>query len=252
MTDSKKILKKLNVPQSSYIERDFPFKVLSKTMTSKEKKQFSKDVESRGVRLLAVLKRETSNVLPYEDERVRYEEVHIFQVKLFSGREAAMKRVYHVLSSKIPYPLIIRFITETENETSWVAATHRKSLKDQNLLMEELYFAHTNEKEEDFLERINFEKLNRHTLKDIYESIIREINAFTLTTQYKVNVDEKDMSNEEIIESLDQLKQLDEEIEKYVNLAKKEQQLNRRIEYQMKATELKNKKSDILKKSKLP
>lgn len=238
---SSEVLKQLQLPKASFIERNFPFSVLEKQLTANEKKQFQKDVESRGMRILATLKEETTNISSYEDEVVRFDEIQLIQIKLNEWTEAAMKRVYHILSSKIPYPLVIRFIKE--EQVRWALATQTKVHQQDRLKIKELHLSAEEIEEEQLLSAWNFERAPHYNLKELHTEWTQSLIQLTLSTQH--GIEEIEENPEQLLQ---QLEELDREIAHYVNLAKKESQLNRRIDYQMKATELKQQKQAMQQK----
>lgn len=118
----KEILQALELPKETHILRTFPFNRLAPRFEMKDKKFFQALVEPHGVRLLATINTNTTNIPSYEDEQKVYQEIHYFQIKMKDVKGA--KRIYRMIAEAMPYPLLIRFVTN--KEILWIGAIHER------------------------------------------------------------------------------------------------------------------------------
>lgn len=238
MTD-KQLFSKLHLPKSTQIGRNFPFQALEKQLSSDERRYFQQVVESRGMRLLATFNPQTTNILKHEDETVRYEEIHLFQLKVHQLKETEVKRVYTMLANIMPYPLIMRFVHH--DEAIWILANHYIVERTHQLKVDRLFLTNMDTPEENYLINWHFEQLNKYSLMHFYHDMINQMINVSLEHKHQVS------DAQQAIELYEKLEQLEKEIEQYITKAKKEKQLNKRIEWQMKATKLKQQKEQLIK-----
>ncbi|MGK0575997.1 DUF4391 domain-containing protein [Macrococcus capreoli] len=229
------ILKILKLPKETWTLRTFPFNQLEKQLSLPQRKLFQENIESRGIRILATISERNTNINKFEDDIEKYEEIIIFNIKV--NRFNKVKELYKILSSKIPYPLFVIF--SLNDKYKIVMSEHEKS---DNGYLNVKAILETAEIEdlESYLQEIEFTQLNTSNLKMLYKDILTKLIKVESIKKYNTSIEETN------IEILERLKQLDKEIEQLIKKAKKEPQLNRRVEYQLKINKLKQEKENYL------
>lgn len=231
------ILTTLNLPKESWTLRTFPFNQLEKQLTLPQRKLFQERIVPRGIRILATISERNTNILKYESETEKYEEIILFQIKVNQFNK--VKDIYKTLASVMPYPLIILF----NNEDSYkiIMSEHEKTdngyLRVTNML-ETTVTINLNR----YLSSANLNGLDKTSLKTVYLDMMARFVAAESKEKYDASIE----GNK--VELLELVMKLDKEIQQLVNKAKKEPQLNRRIEYQLKANKLKEERAKYLTK----
>lgn len=231
------ILKKLNLPKSTWVLRTFPYNKLATQLNSRQQNVCSEGLESRGIRLLATINPMNTNIPKFEDEHVRFEEIHLFQIKVTSLKYC--KDIYKILAEIMPYPLLILF--SHEDKYQWIAATHGKLEHSILLKVEKMYQSSLEIPIDVYLNHLAFQNMNTLDLKNYYGMFIKQIVDTELQERYQVKTTH--IHNENLLEKI---KQLDKEISQLVNQAKKEKQMNKRIALQVEANKRKQQKQKLL------
>lgn len=240
--NEEQLLKSFQFPKSTFVLRTFPYNKLEPHLSSAQKKVVSEYVIPRGIRLLAIISPKNTNIQKYEDENERFEEIHFYCIQLNNLNKAI--DVYKIFAHVIPYPLVILFTSGEKSK--WVMATHHKQRNTHLLTMEKIYEI------DDFLShdqiegRLSFEKMNHMNLKTTYRSWIEQLLQIELQMNYAL---QKNITLEDNV--LEKLKDLDRQIEQLVKQAKREKQMNKRIEIQLKVTKLKNEKKELMANSEI-
>ncbi|PKE16365.1 DUF4391 domain-containing protein [Macrococcoides caseolyticum] len=231
------ILTTLNLPKESWTLRTFPFNQLEKQLTLPQRKLFQERIVPRGIRILATISERNTNILKYESETEKYEEIILFQIKV--NELSKVKDIYKTLASVMPYPLIIIF--NCEDRYKIIMSEHEKTdnsyLRVTNML-ETTETINLNT----YLSSANLDALDKTSLKSLYLDMMAKFVAAESKEKYDASIE----GNK--VELLELVMKLDKEIQQLVNKAKKEPQLNRRIEYQLKANKLKEERAKYLTK----
>lgn len=231
-----RLLKAMGFPKATQIMKTLPYNQMENKLTSAQKKIISDHVVSRGIRILATIQTSNTNINVFESESERYDSIVFLAVNVKDLKKSA--QIYKVFMSIMPNPLVILFFNE--NRTKWIFALHEKK-KDGYLKMKDMYEISETVTLEQVQEKVHFESLQNQHLKAFYRSWIEQLLSLELYTSYQVN---RSVTLEKNI--LQQLRVLENEITYYVDQAKKESQLNKRIEHQLKANELKQKKQCLI------
>ncbi len=229
------ILKILELPKSTHTLRTFPLNRIEGQLSLTQRKVFHDFIVPRGIRILASINEQLTNITKYEDDKVRYEEIIIFLIRVTNLSKA--KEIYKTLAGKMPYPLIIIF--QQDDSYSIITAEHEKA-SDYTLRITSMYQTEPTKHLDMYLDKIKFTHLDKENLYSFYKSIMNGL--VQAETEKKYAIEDAQLN----IEKLEELKRLEKEIERLIKLAKKENQMNRRIEYQMKATALKKQKTQLL------
>ena len=140
----------------------------------------------------------------------------------------------------MPNPLVILFFDESR--TKWIFATHEKR-KDGFLVIKAMYEVQEVVTLEKVKQQLNFEHFNKTNLKTLYESWLEQLLQIELEARYNIYTPVSLQNN-----LLEKIIIMDTQIDDYVKQAKKETQLNKRIELQQAANKVKLAKQILIEK----
>ncbi|WP_312085333.1 DUF4391 domain-containing protein [Exiguobacterium sp.] len=232
-----RLLKAVGFPKATHIMRTLPYNQLEDKLNPVQKKVISDHVVSRGIRILATIQTNNTNIEPFESETERYDSIILLLVSVHDLRKS--NQIYKMFMNIIPNPLVILFFDGSN--TKWILATHIKK-KDGFLTHDRVYEFNKiiMKNAEQFLE---FDSFNKDNLKLFYESWIEQLLHLELKARYNIYAPVSLESN-----LLEELVIMDSQIEDYIKRAKQEKQLNKRIEMQQAANRIKLRKQSILEK----
>ena len=193
-------------------------------------KQFLQD-SVQSIYMLASLKTDNTHIAVYEDNKELYQEIQFLYVKTKDKGDST--KIYKMLAHLLPYPLVI-LADEPDSFTIYTGRFEKLStgfLKLVNVYPSPVY---QDENLEEVLQQISLIDLPRQNLKTFYDGLRDEIATATAKSQYGEAVG--NITGEE----KDQLDALKKQIEDLRGQIKKERQLNRKIDMQMKLKKLKD------------
>ncbi len=231
------LIKSMELPKSTHVLRNFPYNKIEPQLNTVQRKVVSEQVLSRGIRILAIISTNNTNIPKFEDERVRYEEIHFYAIQLHNLKKAT--DVYKVFAQIIPYPLVIVF-TDGEH-TRWVMATHQKQKQTHLLTTNQIFEFDESITLEQVESNVSFSTMDKLDMKRVYHSWIEQLLQVELKGKYGLT---RDITLENNL--VKQLKELDRQIELLVAQAKREKQMNKRIALQVEANKLKNAKQALM------
>lgn len=226
----KDIIKWWKFPSATVINRNLPKTQIYPHMKNAANKKFLQD-SVQSLYMLASLKTDNTHIAVYEDDKELYQEIQFLYVK--TKEKGDSTKIYKLLAHLIPYPLVIL----TDEPDSFTIYTGRFEklltgfLKLVNVYPSPVYH---DEDLEEVLQQITLINLPRQNLKTFYDGLRDEIATATVKSQYGEAVG--DITSED----KDQLDALKKQIEDLRGQIKKERQLNRKIDMQMKLKKLKN------------
>lgn len=185
----------------------------------------------QSIYMLASLKTDNTHVAMYEDDKELYQEIQFLYVK--TKYKGDSTKIYKMLAHLIPYPLVI-LTDEPDSFTIYTGRFEKLStgfLKLVNVYPSPVY---QDENLEEVLQQISLIDLPRQNLKNFYDGLRDEIATAMANSQYGEAVG--NITGEE----KDQLDALKKQIEDLRGQIKKERQLNRKIDMQMKLKKLKD------------
>ena len=239
--NEEQLLNNIQLPKSTHVLRTFPYNKLEPQLMAAQKKMISENVLPRSIRLLAIISPNNTNIPKYEDDTVRFEEIHFYYIQVQNLKKAV--DVYKIFAQIMPYPLVILFSDGVN--TCWVLATHIKQKQTHLLSMNQIYECDETVPFDEVKEHLSFLEMNNFNLKTIYDSWIQQLLQTEL--KYKYGIDCHITLENNILQ---RLKALDGQIEQLVLQAKREKQMNKRIALQVKANKLKSDKQAIIDKEK--
>lgn len=229
-------LKAIQFPKETHFLRTFPYNKIEGRLSATQKKVISENVISRGIRILAVIQENNTNIRKYEDENERYDSIQFFHIKVKQLKKVV--EVYRIFANIMPNPLVILF--SNEKNTKWIFATHEKK-KDLTLTIQNVYEISEDVAIDRVEKQLSFGQLTKTDLKLFYQSWIEKMLEIELECKYGVY---KPISLENNL--LQELKVMDGKIEYLVGQAKREKQMNKRIALQVEANKLKADKQALI------
>ncbi|MBN2918805.1 chemotaxis protein [Ligilactobacillus salivarius] len=228
--ETKDIIKWWRFPSATIINRNLPKTQIYPHMKNVADKQFLQD-SVQSIYMLASLKTDNTHIAVYEDDKELYQEIQFLYVKIKDKGDST--KIYKMLAHLIPYPLVIL----TDGPDSFTIYTGRfEKLSTGFLKLVNVYPSpvYQDENLEEVLQQISLIDLPRQNLKTFYDGLRDEIATATAKSQYGEAVG--NITGEE----KDQLDALKKQIEDLRGQIKKERQLNRKIDMQMKLKKLKD------------
>lgn len=232
------ILNAIGFPKATQILKTLPYNQLENRLTSAQKKLITEHVVTRGIRILATVQTSNTNIEVFESETERYDSIVFLAVNVKDLKKSA--QVYKVFMSTMPNPLVILFFDETR--TKWIFATHEKK-KDGFLTSKTLYEVQEVVTLQKVEEQLRFENFHKVNLKTFYESWLEQLLQMELEARYNIYTPVSLSNN-----LLEKLIVMDAQINNYIGQAKKETQLNKRVELQQAANKVKLAKQAIIDK----
>lgn len=236
--DETALLNRLSIPKSAWFLRNLPFNQLAQRLNSKQRKVVEESIEAYGIRILATITPRHTNIIAYEDEQEKYEEIHLYSIKLKDWQK--QKEIYRILASLIPYPLAILFYQQ--DKQSWVLAKHHRHVDGVRLVTDTLYQSKPEIENEVYITGFNFNQLNKTNLKLFYQSLIDAMVSLELKENYQLDLQQVPQA-----EYLAQLTEIDKQIDSIQKQARKETQMNQRLPLNMKIHQLKQDKAKLIK-----
>lgn len=236
--DETAILNELSIPKDAWFLRNLPFNQLAQRLTPKQRKLCEETIESYGIRILATITPRNTKIPSYEDETEKYEEIHLYAIKLKAWQK--QKELYRIFTQLIPYPLVIIFHQGEKME--WTIAKHHRHANGMSLVVDKMYQSKHEVSQSDYLNKFNFQNMNKNNLRTFYDSLIAGMVDLELKVSYQVET--KDTANEEY---LMRLQEIDVQIAKLQKQARKEPQMNQRLPLHINIHELKQEKEQLMK-----
>lgn len=228
--ETKDIIKWWKFPSATIINRNLPKTQIYPHMKNAADKQFLQD-SVQSIYMLASLKTDNTHIAVYEDDKELYQEIQFLYVKTKDKGDST--KIYKMLAHLLPYPLVI-LADEPDSFTIYTGRFEKLStgfLKLVNVYPSSVY---QDENLEEVLQQISLIDLPRQNLKTFYDGLRDEIATATAKSQYGEAVG--NITGEE----KDQLDALKKQIEDLRGQIKKERQLNRKIDMQMKLKKLRD------------
>lgn len=233
---TKDIIRWWEFPSATIINRNLPkVQIYSHIKSTTDKQLLQNSVQS--IYMLASMKTHNTRIAMYEDDKVLYQEIQFLYVEMKEKSDPT--KIYKMLAHLIPYPLVILF-EASDCFTIYTGRFEKISsgfLKLVNIYPSPVY---QNEDLEKVLQQLTLINLPKQNLKIFYDGLRDEIVSATAKLQYDENI------GSITGEDKDQLDNLKKQIENLRSSIKKENQLNRKIDMQMKLKKLKDELSSII------
>ena len=232
------LLKAIGFPKATQILKTLPFNQLENKLTVAQKKIISEHVVTRGIRILAMIQTNNTNIESFENKTERFDSIVFLTIHIKNIRKST--QIYKVFMSVVPNPLVILFFND--EQTSWIFSTHEKR-KDGYLVCKSLHEVQGKVSLKMVEEQLSFESLQKTNLKAFYESWLERLLQIELQERYDIYMPVSLQHN-----LLEKLVVMDAQIDTYLKQAKKESQLNKRVELQQAANKVKLAKQALIEK----
>lgn len=230
------LLKAIGFPKTTQILKTLPYNQLENKLTAAQKKIISEHVVARGIRILAMIQTNNTNIEAFESETERFDSIVFLAIHVKDLKKSG--QIYKVFMSVMPNPLVILFFNG--EQTRWIFSTHEKK-KDGYLMSKSLYEVQDKVSLQMVEEQLRFDSLQKTNLKDFYESWLERLLQLELQARYNIY---KPVSLQDNL--LEKIVVMDAQIDDYVKQAKKETQLNKRVELQQAANKIKEQKAKLI------
>lgn len=229
-------LKWWKFPKNTVVNRNLPKSQIYLHMKNSNDKAYLQEYV-QSIYLLANFKTENTRIPAYESEIETFQEIQFIYLKVREGGNS--EKLYKLLASLIPYPLVVI----AEHEDCFVIYTGRfEKMSTGYIRLLNIYDSPliTEQELEEILNQLSILVLPSQNLKVLYEALRDTIVNFKVKRQYTTFEGKLDSVQK------DRIDELNVEINKMKNAIKKEKQINRKVEYQVKLRKLKQELNDIL------
>ncbi|KFI21394.1 DUF4391 domain-containing protein [Nitrosococcus oceani] len=248
-------LEHLDIPSSCRLDKPV-FKKLfldNGVLDATDKKCLKDDIAR--VRWLYTLKPSTINIAAYGDYSREYPEVAILHVELSNPSRVA--RIARFINRSIPYPLVLLFTTEIEGGASMSISLADKRInqvdKEKWVLGDLvssgwLNFSDQSAPEKDFLNSLKVTALPFADFWRFYRALMERVigmNCASYSGAFKLDVHGGSDQGGGRLEKLRELEKLEVQKSELANKLKKEKQMGRQVELNMKIKKLKDRITEI-------
>ncbi|ASD51135.1 DUF4391 domain-containing protein [Erysipelothrix rhusiopathiae] len=234
--ETRDLLKWWKFPKNTIVNRNLPKSQIYLHMKNSNDKAYLQEYV-QSIYLLANFKTDNTRIPAFESETETYQEVQFIYLKIRENGNAS--KLYKLLASLIPYPLVVII----EQEKGFVIYTGRfekmttgyirlLSVYDSPLLAEDEL--------KETLNQLSILVLPNQNLKVFYDSLRDTLVNLQIKKEYSTFSGIMDCTQK------DRIDEINGEIAKMKNAIKKEKQINRKVEYQVKLRKLKQELNDIL------
>ncbi len=230
------LLKAIGFPKATQILKTLPYNQMENKLTAAQKKIISEHVVARGIRILAMIQTNNTNIEAFESETERFDSIVFLTIHVKDLKKSG--QIYKVFMNVMPNPLVILFFNG--EQTRWIFSTHEKK-KDGYLMSKSLYEVQDKVSLQMVEEQLRFDSLQKTNLKDFYESWLEKLLQIELQARYNIY---KPVSLQDNL--LEKIVVMEAQIDDYVKQAKKETQLNKRVELQQAANKVKEQKAKLI------
>jgi len=242
-----KIIEALSLPSSSRVDQRIPKTVLIEkgAATASDKRHIKEGIEV--LWWLAALKPRSIGVTPFKDEAREYLEISVLH-GLFRPK-AKVNRLLELIHRAIPYPVF--FIVEHEATVSLSLAHKRRAQNEADRMVLEDGFPHTTVITDDapdvFFGHLALNNLPNTDLFTLYQGwldALVALEAYRISGEFHVKNDLE--YTLERRETLRNIQKIELEIERLRKRAKKERQIARQVELNLKIRELEARRQNLL------
>lgn len=239
----------LGLPPTSLVNRRVPKTLLleNAAFTSADKKLIREGIES--VTWVAALKPTVIGVPEYRDSEREYLEIAVLTLEMRD--EARPARLIEIMHRAIPYPVLL--IADEGSRVTFSCAHKRRSQSeaDRVVLDGEVISATPSGApdavREPFLNSLSLTGQPRRSLYELYGGWTNALVAFqSSVVSGRFELPASDEQARRRIEALDEIAGIDSEIKRLRAAAKKEKQMNRRVEINLDLARLRNRRESLL------
>ena len=239
----------LGLPPTSLVNRRVPKTLLleNAAFTSGDKKLIREGIES--VTWVAALKPAVIGVPEYRDAEREYLEIAVLTLEM--REESRPARLIEIIHRAIPYPVLL--IADEGSRVSVSCAHKRRSQSeaDRMVLDGEVVSAAPADSADavrtPFLNSLSLASQPRGSLHELYGGWVNVLVAFqSSAVSGRFELPASDEHARRRIEALDEIESIDSEIKRLRAAAKKEKQMNRRVEINLDLGRLRSRREALL------
>lgn len=239
----------LNYPEECFFNQKLPKNQVYENagLNTRDKNTFTKNIEE--MTLTYYFNTETLNIPPYQDDKRRYTEIAIFEIKL--RQTTKLNRIADIILRFVPYPSLIIF--ETEEYVRLYASHIREHGSDSTkiTLDEKNGMIHTDwikvlEPDEITLKLYNDLKLENLSYMNFYEFYSDIYNAIVVYNGSRLKGEQTLLDSKEIKKRLDTIRKLKYDILVDKKQISEETNFNEQVKLNMKIKELNDKIEEII------
>lgn len=216
-------------------------------LSKEDKKIFINYIDR--IEMSYILNSSTLNIAPFVNDKYYYEAVVYLEVKL--KQQDKVDKISKIINNNIPNPLVI--IYEFDKEYCICTAIKRLSKTEKNKTVVEesnitdwLNINNLSENDKKFIDSISLRKIPYTNLFDFYKTINDKIYIFKISDKISGYEDISDKKTlEESKQISEQIEKLEDELKKTIRNLKKENQFNKKMELNIKATDLEKKIKEL-------
>ncbi|HAL83927.1 MAG TPA: hypothetical protein DCO83_18185 [Mucilaginibacter sp.] len=178
----------------------------------------------------------SSNIIAWKDEQYIYEEVQVITVQTTDNDfERNKQKIAELIQKYIPYPILLCIY----NDQAYVFNTCDKKINqndssrrtiDKRYFTEDILRSEPNKNQQDFLNSFNFATLDKTNLQTFYNAYTQRIISLQVANLSGVFIPRTQNRTQEDLLRLERIEELKKEIMSLQNQAKKETQLNQRVQ----------------------
>lgn len=241
------LYEKLNIPDSCLVGNTIFKKHFydNGDLKSGDKDIFTKQIEK--IIWKYSLKPENINIKTYSDEIREYNEIEVVEVILNSDKK--IKRIAEIIMRTIPYPMLLIFVLDDKVQL-WVAH-QRINLSDRSKnTIEEFIFTvwfdmnDLSELDKVLLNRLNIKEISVANMYLLYSKFVDYLNLYIASLYIGKNL--FDYEVDKVVKVFNEVKDIDKELVNLKSYMKKETQINRKIELNIKIKTFEKKREEIL------
>lgn len=238
------IYEKINLPPAARIDRVVAKKQFfaNGDLSSADKKLFDR-VEKIYWRY--ALKNQNTFIQPFADEEREYPEIEVMEVIL--REEKQINRLAGVMLRSIPYPMLI-FFQNGEKIQLWMGKLRQNQADSSRMTLTETERTEWLTANDELWEKLSLKKMPTANFCTLYEAWFDTISRSHLA---KAGFSSQEISGEAARETVERLKNIEQEMARLRSQMKKESQFNRKMELNTKLQRLKREKAKITEQGRL-
>ena len=230
----------LELPHEAQVNRVVPKKQFftQADMSGADKKRF--DTVER-VRWEYALKPESTNISAFHDETREYGEIEVLTVELRERKGVA--RLAEIMLRAMPYPLLL-FFNHGDEWQLWMGQLRYSESEHGAMTVTEMQATEWLPETAELWRQMAFSNQRAADMYALYMSWYDTVSRWKLGTLSE-EMSQKDIDGKEARERLKEIARIDDELVHLRAQMKKETQMNRRIELNMKISVLKKKRNTL-------
>ncbi|NMA95796.1 MAG: DUF4391 domain-containing protein [Clostridiales bacterium] len=197
--------------------------------TERDKRIFIEGIDR--ITLHAQLTRANTNVAEYNDEERNYIELSILNVRLKD--KAFIEKIAELIMSSIPYPMLLVGLYK-EGTIFYVAHQRENRADSERTVLENIYSTDFIGFDNEFIDTIQYDKLNKQNLFTLYDSYVQAVLDYNLQKRNIISDTDRERLWAEIVN-------METKIEELRGQLKNERHFNRQMDLNIKIKRLENK-----------